>query len=367
MNSSGFSARQCAPGDLPEVIRLLDRVFRPDGTSSMGREFPVFLSPANCAGLWIVEDGPRVVSHAGVDYVTMDVEGAEVKVGMIGAVATDEPYRGKGLATVLLDAMRVDARSRGVGFFMISGGRGLYTRRGARPAGSIPQFRMPFDVWRPWRHGKVTWRPALPGDAGLIMAWYAEQNPRFSRTEAAIAQVIMANCCGNRTSIAMMNNGPVGYAVATASDGQVHVLETGGDEAIAAALPGTCGSGFEGELVVSLTRQHPFASAIGRLAGTAAGIERVKAAFGGTAEWVDFEACVAQLKPYWERHGLAAMRGAATATGLELTDGRDTVRLEPPEMIEFFWGAPTTTAPAVPSQWRAAVPVPLRMYGLNYI
>jgi hypothetical protein len=95
---------------------------------------------------------------------------------------------------------------------------------------------------------------------------------------------------------------------------------------------------------------------------------RAMARFTGTLLWTDFPAVVDQLRPYWTQHGLEHMSGSVDGDMLVLSDGADSVTLPAPEMIEFFWGVPDQDSfPSVPARWRAAVPVPLCPYGLDFI
>lgn len=122
------------------LIEMLDAVFRADSKQSMREDFPYYLRPDNFPNLCICRDGDRVVSHVGFLPVKLSCFGSLLRVGMIGAVATDEDYRGKGLATRTLQFALQRFKDAGGVFLMISGGRGLYQRIGARSVGTFHQF-----------------------------------------------------------------------------------------------------------------------------------------------------------------------------------------------------------------------------------
>ena len=58
-----------------------------------------------------VFDGPKLVSHVGIRFAEMQTGAGSEKIALIGAVATDEKYRGQGHSTALLkEALkRIDA------------------------------------------------------------------------------------------------------------------------------------------------------------------------------------------------------------------------------------------------------------------
>jgi len=95
----------------------------------------------------VVADG-KPVSHLRIAYNYLSVQGARVKVASFGGVCTHPDYRGRGIATQLLEScVRETVEAKALLLF-ISGMRGLYRRAHAVPAGP---------VWR------VSVRPGCPG------------------------------------------------------------------------------------------------------------------------------------------------------------------------------------------------------------
>lgn len=149
------AVRHAGERDVDQVVDLANRVFRAQRAGDMGREFPILLSPENASNLCVAERGGRIVSLVGRLPQQMRIEGAAVPVSAIGAVCTEPACRGLGLAGAALDLAINDARRAGDAWMMISGGRGLYTRRHALPLGPM--------------HELAVARPALGTPAGRAM------------------------------------------------------------------------------------------------------------------------------------------------------------------------------------------------------
>jgi predicted N-acetyltransferase YhbS len=362
--------RPCRPSEVEALIALTDRVFRPNGPTSMGDEFPVYLSAAQVPNCWIFAHGDTIVSHFGVEYKQLLIDDATLDVGLVGAVATDEAYRGMGLATALMDAAVADARRRHVGLFLISGGRGLYTRQGARHTGRIARFRLPAALWESLRNPAIAWRPATPADAELIVGWYAHQNPRFVRATEALRPIVTAECCGLKVFIAQRGDTPIGYACATFHNDRIDVGELGGCTDIIGVLGALAPENFSGDVDLRLSAHDtlfvPHLDAMVEGCTRADGSPcREVSTFGGTLFFTDFPLVIRALLPYWRTHGLENLQAGQDGNTCLLTDTVDAVTLDAPAMVEFLWGAPD--APAPPVRWQAALPLPLCPYGLDFI
>lgn len=122
------------------LMSLLDRVFFPGSGLSMAERFAFYLRPENYETLLIFRDGQRVVTHVGFGEWTVSCFGHSLRVGLVGGVATEPDYRGRGLATkAFQEAVRLH-RERGGHLMMISGGRGMYLRNGACRVGEFPAY-----------------------------------------------------------------------------------------------------------------------------------------------------------------------------------------------------------------------------------
>ena len=125
--------RPARAAELPEILDLLNRVFRPGPACqpTMQQEFPLLLAPENTNHLFIVRADGQVVSHVGVLRQDMVAGGIHLPVACVGSVATDPAHRGRGYASRLLDSATERARRDGCVLMAISGNLPLYTGRGA--------------------------------------------------------------------------------------------------------------------------------------------------------------------------------------------------------------------------------------------
>jgi ribosomal protein S18 acetylase RimI-like enzyme len=109
-NSMGISIRRCHQDDLPSLLGLLDNQFlKSKGVLlSLAQRFPrVFLSD-NLRNIYIARDGDAlcgaVVSRR---FLWITSQGC-YRGAMVGMVCTDTEYRGRGIASYLLQALRTD-------------------------------------------------------------------------------------------------------------------------------------------------------------------------------------------------------------------------------------------------------------------
>ena len=150
----------------------------------MAEEFPAIFGREHVADSWVVAVGGRPVSLIGVARYTMSIDGVVVPSASIGAVCTHPDYRGRGLAGRALDAAIDDTRRRGDVIMPISGGRSLYTRRHAAPAGPYHRMRVPRQ-----RLGRAMGRPFEDGDVSAVMALH-ERRPVRYRWRAATFRLL---------------------------------------------------------------------------------------------------------------------------------------------------------------------------------
>ncbi len=103
------SPRPVTPADLPQVIDLLDTIFRTEkgiNDQSVLTDFPLVFGAGNLHnGRVVVHDG-RVISHAAVWPRTMMIDGHRVGVGIIVLVATASDARHQGHAASLMQDLQ---------------------------------------------------------------------------------------------------------------------------------------------------------------------------------------------------------------------------------------------------------------------
>ena len=86
------------------LAELVDAIFANGQEGAMFRAFSEYFSEKNDGNHFVFVDEGRVISHVGMDVRWATITGCAVRVGCIGAVGTNEAYRGQGLATRLLEA-----------------------------------------------------------------------------------------------------------------------------------------------------------------------------------------------------------------------------------------------------------------------
>ncbi len=132
--------RGCVPGEIGAVVALANRIFVRAG-AGMGRKFPTLFSAENGEWLRTFWDGDEPVSLVGVWRAEVLSSFGPLRVAHVGAVGTLPEFRGRGLATALLEDAFRRLHAEGTSLVFISGGRGLYLRLGARRFGRLWRYR----------------------------------------------------------------------------------------------------------------------------------------------------------------------------------------------------------------------------------
>ena len=134
--------RPIEPEEFESLSELLDKTFT-GYAGGMRAAYPLLFDYRNAENLFIFKDAGRVVSHVGIRIDDVLVFGCRLKMASVGSVATDEAYRGKGLATALLDMAEKKAIHEGACITNISGHRGLYVQFGATKVGKAYAYDVP--------------------------------------------------------------------------------------------------------------------------------------------------------------------------------------------------------------------------------
>ncbi|MCX7003511.1 MAG: GNAT family N-acetyltransferase [bacterium] len=352
--------RQCKSSEVQKLIELTDTVFRTGGGVSMGLEFPLFLAAGNAPNCWVIAEGGTLVAHCGVIFKTLVIGAARVRVGLVGAVCTLPACAGKGLGTALFDAVITHARRCGAGVLLISGGRGLYLRRGARFAGRFRRHTLPHERWRHWQAHDLVWRPYASGDAPHLLALYETESPHFVRTVQTLDRAALAQPCGRITMGAWRGDAMVAYWVYTCGADTLTIEEWRGDVGAVTQCANAFPPHWQSPLTFILPAHEQRLAPVLLRAGTVA-----DATFSGTILVIDGPALLDQLQPYWEQHGLAHLHGLPREQGFVIGDATTSITLTDDRAAAFLWGAPD--APAMPEGWQHCLPLPLCEYGLDYI
>ncbi len=181
--------RGLKPREFESLCALVNTVFRSDGNGRMEEQYPLLFSPENFDQVFVMVDEGNVVSHVGSLTRDTSVLGHRLTTMSIGAVATYEAYRGQGLATRLMEAAIKKALEQDAVLMPISGGRGLYTRLGARRIGQFALFTVYRDVLPA---GGTDIRRADAADLPEMTRLYAEEPSRYVRSTADLRAAVDA-------------------------------------------------------------------------------------------------------------------------------------------------------------------------------
>jgi len=109
--------------ELEAAVSLANSVFYPDGSGDMGGWLPALFDRANASNLRVILDRQRLVSMAGVLIREASILGAALRIASIGSVCTLESYKGRGLATRLVEDASSLARRQGAQLILSEGVR----------------------------------------------------------------------------------------------------------------------------------------------------------------------------------------------------------------------------------------------------
>lgn len=125
--------------ELDEAARLSDSIFRDHEQVSMQQAFPGVFSESLGQSFGAFDNG-KMVAFMGLVPTIIRIGAASLQVYSLGSVCTDENYRGKGIASDLLDAVMKQIEEAGASLLLVSGARSLYTRAGCRTYGQVEYF-----------------------------------------------------------------------------------------------------------------------------------------------------------------------------------------------------------------------------------
>lgn len=186
-----LTPRRLSGEDWPAVQALLQQVHRRSSTDSYAEEYPLMLGPHSCGvGFGIYNSSSRLVTHVGTLTRTLSWKTWEVKVALIGSVATEPEHEGHGLASRTLQAAHDALTQQGVSLvFLWSEPRRLYAQCGYQPIGRTLLFSLA---------GKATvqalktsdWVTLQSSQAAQFLSLQRPAYCTFRRTEAETRQLL---------------------------------------------------------------------------------------------------------------------------------------------------------------------------------
>ncbi len=364
--------RPLTPDELPSLAKLVDSVFMPGQHGGMGRCFPALFNEGNCRNLLGFVDKGRVVAHLGMTKRWASLGGAIVRVACVGAVATYEEYRGKGLASALLQTACDSAVQDGVDFMLISGGLNLYRRVGAADYGRDWRVAVSRQTASRLALDGVTLMPMTPDEIPFCAAAYAAKTAHFIRPCDDWHWSLQCRSCATRDVellVVCHNSVPCAYLIChmPKDDDDVLVMEHAGDRlAIGAA-------------VAPLLRRYEAVAARFHIQSSEPGLRRLFESRGanleqdvspGTLLLLNVPQLIRRLQPYFEtKVGL----DAASKISADEDRGQFTFQLGREFALAESKGAAAELLfgnwdrPPLEDLLGKAFPVPSLWYGLNYV
>ncbi len=167
----------------PAAEALLDSVLR-DGAHCLGEEFPLVFGEHAPGRLITVEEEGRPVAALALLERILQCGSHRLPVGLIGSVATDPAYRGRGLATRALEEAQAVLLRSGAAFALLwADDPQFYAARGWIPVGTEVDYVLsPELVPLLPERGRV--RPARSDDATAMHALYCAHETRVERSLA---------------------------------------------------------------------------------------------------------------------------------------------------------------------------------------
>jgi predicted N-acetyltransferase YhbS len=174
----------------PQAAALLERVLRPGRT--LERECPLVFGENATGTLVTVDEQGLPRSGCAVLVREFLVAGRRLRGGLIGSVATDPAWRGRGLASRALRLAEEHLRAEGCLFALLwADDPSFYAARGYAPFGGELDFAIDETV-APSLPAPQGVRSALAADASAIHELYESHPTRVERTADETAVLLQA-------------------------------------------------------------------------------------------------------------------------------------------------------------------------------
>ena len=119
-----------------KIIDLAVKIFKPN----MGEQFIRLFSPDNHQHQMVCEEEGKIIAAVNYYLTHVDSSIGKLNVASIGAVCTEEAYRGQGISSRLLQLAQIQMKKEQVDFCIISGDGHLYRRFGAQDVGAMHRY-----------------------------------------------------------------------------------------------------------------------------------------------------------------------------------------------------------------------------------
>lgn len=317
---------------MQEAIALSDATFRKADHTSMGDAFPLAFSTGLGQSYGAFED-TKLVAFMGLVPAVIRMGEAKLNVYSLGSVCTDPSYRGKGIASLLLEEIISHCDKAGASLLLVSGGRSLYTRRGCTPFGRFTRFQLRGDSTGRKALAQipngVSFREMAPSDWFQLHALAEARGSRFQQSIWDMAGLIeaeaLASCRKERHQVLVAEeNGAltafvvVGVPYERESVKSAMAYEWAGDAEVTASLLSHAVERFRlSALNVSVPWHEK--ELLHALRDVPAKDERAR----GTVLVVSPEKLVQQAAPYLD----SILPGASESLAFERVENEDAVRV----------------------------------------
>ncbi len=134
--------RVLRPEERRSALDLINSALRPNGPSTILKEYPLVLGKGNLHNMRVVVKGREVLSHAALYFSKLRSRDIVFDVGGVGSVATHPEYRGRGLASaVIRDCVSIMKESHCHLSVLWTQRHDFYRKLGYEAAGSEYLFR----------------------------------------------------------------------------------------------------------------------------------------------------------------------------------------------------------------------------------
>ena len=367
--------------DVESLINLTDKVF----WKGLVSKYPQLFNEDNFENLRVFSDSGQIVSHVGFIERKATILGSQIMVACIGAVATLPEYRGKGLATQLMEDSLNKMLSDGVDIVLVSGGRGLYKRHGCTGVGRFYKLVL--------KSHDITFLPSESiemytlkiSDIPAAMELYEVEPVRFLRPREDYEYFLQSHWAMNKRAelfIIERKKLPVAYVVlrffepAGENENKASIAEFAGDRiAVLSAIKQLFQSYRLSEIELVFQEKD------NEMKVYLSDVKMEIVPFGGTLRVLNFKQLMERLMPYFSaRLGdkqakqlvFNVKQGTDPAgldTTFEISLGNESVSINGyAEIARLIFGSHDREFRPAPSHFISRIfPLPALWYGLNYV
>lgn len=291
--------------ELQIVIDLINQVFRPSSNfaPSMGEEFPLLLCKDNIDNMRVMVDNGKPVSDINYYKTNIHIEGSTINAASIGAVCTHPDYRGRNLASAILDDVEDRLRKDGTDVMLVSGSRSLYLRRGCTVVGgflcsTLKSFEDECFTGELVEYNKEY----LP----LMARIYNQESTRFHRSLYEFENILRGSTvewgnCSYKVYLVKNNGNFNGYIILQISNNTIksgELVEFAGDrESICGALVNAARTLGLSNITVYSSIYDPINSCLMDI-----GAEMKDSHQLGTVKVINFTSLMEKLRPYFAQY-----------------------------------------------------------------